>query len=334
MNRGSSELRLDIPSESVWSSLVAGGLRPWYFQLAPKGTFAVGETIRWLDSRGRVAEESEVVDIEPGKRLGLKTRFLFTPTIAAQAQHSMTWDVRPEGGGCVVVLSWTGTELIARMLASEADAILEGLRLVHDPAARAELARLPNVGTIEVLDVTPDRVADYQDFFDNRAFRDFPAWRSCYCMESHRTQDDEAWAVRTREDNRRDMTALITEGQVTALLAYSEGKPVGWCNYGHTTKMAGVMRRFKLDPADHEGVGSISCFVIASPYRRHGVASRLLDEALPRMRALGIASVEAYPVKNADLPQANYRGPLAMYMRAGFTPYREHGPYQIVRKTL
>src|SRR5215831_19467979 len=197
-----------------------------------------------------------------------------------------------------------------------------------------KIARLPNIGEIEVRDVTPERVADYQEFFDHHAFRDFPAWRSCYCMESHRTQSDEEWAVRTGADNRRDMTAAINRGDVTALLAYVDGKPVGWCNYGETTALAGVMHRFELKAEDHDGVGSISCFVIAAPYRRHGVAGRLLDAAVMRLRERGVRAVEAYPVKSSEKPQSNYRGPLSMYLRAGFEPYREQGPFQFVRKQL
>jgi hypothetical protein len=52
---------------------------------------------------------------------------------------------------------------------------------------------------------------------------------------------------------------------VTALLAFVDGNPVGWCNYGETTRLAGLVHRFGLQAPDHEGVGSVACFVIAAP---------------------------------------------------------------------
>ena len=52
------------------------------------------------------------------------------------------------------------------------------------------------------------------------------------------------------------------------------------------------------------------------------------------MRGRRVRVVEAYPVKDMDSSQSNFRGPLSMYVKAGFEPYRETGPYQIVRKTL
>src|SRR5207245_1201578 len=184
---------------------------------------------------------------------------------------------------------------------------LRGLRLAVDPTAQAELARLDAIGEIEVRDVAPDRVEDYQLFFDRDAFRDFPTWQSCYCMETHRTDKDEEWAARTAGDNRRDMSAMLADGRVTGLLAYVGGRPVGWCNYGETTHLSGVMHRYGLEAADHDGVGSIACFVIAAPYRGHGVATRLLDGAVERLRARGLRAAEAYPGRtDTTAPQAHY----------------------------
>jgi GNAT superfamily N-acetyltransferase len=153
-------------------------------------------------------------------------------------------------------------------------------------------------------------------------------------METHRTQNDEEWAVRTAADNRRDMTEMIGNGDVTALLAYVDGKPVGWCNYGESTRLNGVMHRFGLNAADQQGVGSLSCFVIAAPFRKHGVATKLLEAALERMRARGVKVAEAYPVKEMKSPQSNYRGPLSMYLAAGFERHRETERHIIVRKPL
>lgn len=81
-------------------------------------------------------------------------------------------------------------------------------------------------------------------------------------------------------------------------------------------------------------MGSIACFVIAAPYRGHGLARRLLDAACERLAARGLEWVEAYPSKAGKSPQGNYRGPLQMYLDAGFEPWRESERYTTVRKRL
>lgn len=335
MTSGAREIKLPVAAEIVWRALVAPGRRDWYYGLAPEGAFVEGGQIRWLDGGGRVAVEDEVVAMTPPRHLALQTRFLFAPIFAALPPHQARWDVAPAPSGCRVRTSWQANEPLARLLESDADGLLQALRLALDPAAQAEIARKESIGEVTVRDVTPDRVEDYLAFFDHEAFRDFPQWRFCYCMETHRTQSEDEWALRTGHDNRRDMSAMIAKREVSGLLAYADGKPIGWCNYGATTNLSGVMHRFGLEAADHDGVGSIACFVIAAPYRAHGVATRLLDTAVERLRGKGLRAVEAYPGRtDATSAQLHYRGPLSMFLRAGFEPYRETDRYVVVRKNL
>lgn len=334
MSSGSRSIELGVPPEVVWEQLVATGRRDWYYRLTPDAAFLAGAHIRWLDAGGKPAEESEVLEVEPLARLVLRTHFVFAPAFVAAAPHVITWELASKGAGSHVQMSWEADGPALRLLDSEADAQLQGLRLAADPAARAELERLAQIGPVEVRDVTPELVPVYLDFFDHHAFRDFPAWQSCYCMETHRTQSDGDWAERTASDNREDMSESIKRGHVTGLLAFAGGKPVGWCNYGETTRLSGLMHKFGLAAEDHEGVGSVACFVIAAPYRGHGVASRLLEAAVERLRARGLRAVEAYPARADDSPHSNYRGPLAMFLRAGFEPYGDFERSLIVRKTL
>jgi ribosomal protein S18 acetylase RimI-like enzyme len=334
LKAGSRQLSLEVPVESAWAALVSPDRKDWYYRLTPKGEFAEGNPIRWVDGAGKVVEESEVVEVKAPRRLVLKTRFLFAPNFAAESPHLVTWTIEEAPGGCRVDFAWRSGDVVAGLFEAEADSMLRGLRLSLDPAEQAALARLPEIGEIEVHDVTPERVAEYQSFFDDYAFRDYPAWQSCYCMETHRTQSDDEWAGRTADHNRRDMTNMINRGEVTALLAFVDGKPVGWCNYGETTRLSGVMRRFGLEAAEQKGVGSVACFVIAAPYRGHGVASRLLDAAVDRLRKRGLNAVEAYPTSEEDSAQGNYRGPLSMYLRAGFNVVRKADRHTFVRKTL
>ena len=336
MTVGSRSIELGVPRHAVWELLVGPGKRDWYYRLTPRGEFVNGAHISWVDAEGKAAEESDVVTVEAHKQLVLRTRFVFAPGLASAAPHAVTWGLTGDGDRTVVRLAWEAEGPASNLLASEAHLQLAALRLAADPAARAELARLDRIGNVQVRDVSPELLPAYLDFFEQRAFRDFPEWQSCYCMETHRPADlsDDEWVQRLADDNRRDMSDSIKRGEVTALLAFEGGKPIGWCDYGETTMLTGLVHRFGLTAPDHEGVGSVACFVIAAPYRGHGVASALLDAAVERLRARGLRAVEAYPKSSDDSQHTNYRGPLTMFLRAGFEPYREAGSHLIVRKRL
>ncbi len=332
MPGGFRSVTLKVKPADVWPLLVAQGKRGWYYRLTPQGEFTPGAQIRWVDGRGQLLEESDVVEVDAPRRLVLRSRFTWAPRFEAAGVQTVTWEVAGGGGGSKVTFTWEADAPAHRLFESDGQGLVDALRLEADPAARVELERLPEIGEITIRDVTPELVPEYQRFFDHHAFRDYPVWQSCYCMETMYEGEDED--ERTGEENRREMSERIKQGKVTALLAFVDGQPVGWCNYGETTRLAGVARRFKLEATDHEGVGSVGCFVIAAPYRGHGVASKLLEGAVDRLRAQGMRAVEAYPSKTEDSAQGNYRGPLEMYARAGFDTYRELERYVVVRKDL
>ncbi len=191
---------MNATPEAVWQEITKQGRNNWYFMLDVDGSFAAGQRVVWK-AGGDIAEEAEVVRADPPRRLELRTTLRFAPNLAALPPHRLSWEVVPADGGSLVTLSWEAAPQASNLYESEGDGILRGLRLAVDPSASAELVRLPEIGDIEVHDVTPERVADYLDFFDHRAFRDFPAWQSCYCMETHRHHTDDEWSARQRRDD-------------------------------------------------------------------------------------------------------------------------------------
>ncbi len=71
----------------------------------------------------------------------------------------------------------------------------------------------------------------------------------------------------------------------------------------------------------------VSCFVIAPPFRRHGIASALLDRVIADASARGASWVEGYPHNAPEKGDAGrFRGPRSMYDARGFEPIevREH----------
>ena len=65
----------------------------------------------------------------------------------------------------------------------------------------------------------------------------------------------------------------------------------------------------------------MSCFVVAPPSRRHGIASALLDRVIQDAPARGATWVEGYPHVTPEANDAgHFGGPRGMYEARGFEP--------------
>ncbi len=178
----------------------------------------------------------------------------------------------------------------------------------------SDVERRPRIGPVEILDVERDRIPDILAFFDRDAFAGNPAWAACYCM-FHHVGSDELWTERDRRENRAEIRRRLHGGATTGVIATVEGGVVGWCNA--TERSAFPRHAGGSEPAD-EVVGSIVCFVVAPPYRGHGVAGRLLGGACDLLRRLGLSYVEAYPAPDPATAESAYRGTVSLYAAAGF----------------
>jgi uncharacterized protein YndB with AHSA1/START domain/GNAT superfamily N-acetyltransferase len=322
------EIEVAAGPEAVWRALTDPDLTErYYFSCRLETTLMPGAPFRY-----GAAVEGTLLAVEPPRRLEMSARYLFDPRAAAEPPHREAWAVEPlDGGRCRVRLlcdGYDGETTSYRMAPTGLPAMLRGLKNVLEPD------RLPprkeRVDEIVVRELTPELRADYLRFFDEDAFRDNPAWAACYCTEMHHGSDD----VRGAEANRSYAEQLIRARRMRGFLAYADGRVVGWCNAAPRAALVGLARRPSLAVEDAERVGAITCFVVAAPYRRHGVARALLQAALAGFAEQGLAFAEAYPLKEPSTDAAAYPGPLSLYLAAGFEPYREAGGSVIVRKAL
>lgn len=187
--------------------------------------------------------------------------------------------------------------------------------------------RLPVIGEIDIHAVTTDCIDDVLAFFDRDGFADNPGWASCYCVFYHQ-DDPQTNGSRPWRQNRAELEARLRAGSTLGYLAYVDGKPAGWCNA--SPRNAYPVRRMGHD----DGVGVVACFVIAPPYRRHGLARRLLDAAIEGFAERGIRRVEAHPVIGTEGDAPNYHGPLSLYVDAGFTEVERNERTALVVKEL
>lgn len=177
--------------------------------------------------------------------------------------------------------------------------------------------RLVRIGEVDVHPVTENRLDDWIYFFDHDAFSDNPDWASCYCLEPHEPPPPDNPERPWRETREMMMTRLRTGG-AAGYLAYVDGKAAGWVN-ASTRSDYKIFETVDPDGPDPSSVIGVSCFVIAPPFRRHGVARILLNRVIADARGRGAAWVEAYPRNDPDDSDgAHFRGPRAMYDARGF----------------
>ena len=192
--------------------------------------------------------------------------------------------------------------------------------------------RLETIGYVEVHPVTDDRIDDWTTFFDRDGFVGRPEWAACYCTEPHLQSpvtDPPSEDHRTWRENRELERSMLRDGRSFGYLAYVDGKVGGWVNASKRSAYA----LFRAGAPQDDDVIGVSCFVIAPPYRRHGLAGALLDRVVADAAERGAAFVEAYPYKRPP-DDADFRGPRSLYEARGFEAVEERERYTVMRRTV
>lgn len=195
--------------------------------------------------------------------------------------------------------------------------------------------RLDEIGPIEVHRVAGDRIDDFLSFFDHDAFVGKPEWAACYCLEPHTLAPGTEEPSRPWREKRADMQARLEAGGSWGYLAYVDGRPAGWVNASLRRDYAMFRRGDDFEPPDEKVIG-VSCFVIAPPYRRHGVAGALLDRVIADAPERGAQCIEAYPFNDGVPPEesGNFRGPVTLYTQRGFEEVKRRERDTVVRRPV
>jgi len=185
---------------------------------------------------------------------------------------------------------------------------------------------------VEIRKLGPELVQDFLRFFDGEAFADNPKWGFCFCQFLYVDHAKVHWATRTAQENRAAACDRICTSRMEGYIAYRAGVPIGWCNAAPRTMMASFAD--EPDP-DADRMGQITCFVVAKPHRRSGVATALLQAACAGLKARGLQIAEALPMAEATSDAQNHFGPLGMYLAAGFQVHRTDEDGRVyVRRSL
>lgn len=178
---------------------------------------------------------------------------------------------------------------------------------------------------------TADRWDDLTALFGDRG-----ASGGCWCMFFRLSSGE--FGRQAGAAAREGLRELVRGGAVPGLLAYSEGRPVGWCSVAPRDQFRRLARSTVLRPVDDRPVWSVVCFYIDRTARRRGVAERLLDSAVEHAAAAGAEALEGYPRDTAGRRYANaelYVGTVSMFEAAGFREVARRSPtHPIMRLDL
>lgn len=193
---------------------------------------------------------------------------------------------------------------------------------------------------IEIRRLSPDLAEAYAQFFDDTPHDVNIDENKCYCViwrSDDAYADGSAHWFPTREERRERAIGFVKAGSLQGYLAYRGEEIVGWCNVNADCQL-GVNYLREYWPIEEYRtdikVKSIFCFVIAPQVQRMGIATQLVERVCRDAAAEGFDFVEAYVNKDFTDAAHEFRGPLAMYEKCGFTLGAEKDGRIVVRKAL
>jgi GNAT superfamily N-acetyltransferase len=170
-----------------------------------------------------------------------------------------------------------------------------------------------------IVPVTPERWPDFEDLFGKQG-----ACYGCWC--THFRLPPAARRENDRERNKDHIRVRIETGPPPGLLAFQDGKAVGWMQVGPRADVPEWNNAGRgsapLEPADADDpdVWAISCFFLRSKARGKGLTHQLVQGGIEFARVNGARFLEACPM---DLSRDSrsiglFVGSTRVFEKAGF----------------
>lgn len=166
--------------------------------------------------------------------------------------------------------------------------------------------------------LTPKNLHALEDLFNTQG----PVSR-CWCMY---WRIGDAYRKRPPKKNKTEFSQLVKNGPPLGLLAFSGDLCVGWCQLTPRASLPWMEKTWRLKRVDDLPVWSLSCFYIRKGWRKKGVTSALIAEALNVARKSGAPALEAYPLDAKLSPSSTSTGYVSTFKRFGFKVVAHHVP--------
>lgn len=168
------------------------------------------------------------------------------------------------------------------------------------------------------LTFEPLRRKNWDDFVE--LFGERGACGNCWCM-SFRLKKSDFEKGKLGGGNKKKMKNLVWSGKTVGLLAFYDGRAIGWCALSPREEYIRMENSRVHKRIDDKPVWSVPCFFIHKEFRRKGVSVALLKAAITYAKSENIPILEAYPTipTQETLPDAfAWIGLCKSFERAGF----------------
>ena len=130
-------------------------------------------------------------------------------------------------------------------------------------------------------------------------------------------------------ERRNKLEALVQAGTPIGVLAYHQGKPVGWCSVAPRETYRLLESSTTLKRMDALPTWCVVCFYADPAMRGQNLPVRLLQAAVAFAASQGATIIEGYPVE----PNRSYRfmGSPSTFEKAGFHEVGPKNGRRIVR---
>ncbi len=162
--------------------------------------------------------------------------------------------------------------------------------------------------------LTPELWTSLEELFGKNG-----ACNGCWCMYWRIGPE---YKKRARDENRVDFKT-IAETESPGLIAFDDGKAVGWCQVTPKNTLPWLVKDYGFE-TDNADTWCISCFYTRAGFRGNGIASALIKEAIPFAKQSGAKILEAYA---RDSKTDSFTGFPSSYLKAGFKAVDE-GKYK------
>jgi hypothetical protein len=170
---------------------------------------------------------------------------------------------------------------------------------------------------MEIHPVTPDRLDDLADLFESNA-----TTRGCWCMAFNTPRKE--YYIGRGAGNRARFEQLTRElDRPLGLLAYLDGKPIGWCaigprsSYPNTISPRATILRGR-DPSEDDSVWLVTCFFVRVGFRSRGTTHARLDAAVELAKTHGATAVEGFPLVGGGRRPDSFLGRESVFESCGF----------------
>jgi GNAT superfamily N-acetyltransferase len=188
------------------------------------------------------------------------------------------------------------------------------------------MSRQGTAGDDGTITVVPANEAAWEDL--QCVFGDRGSSARCQCQryKLHRLESFGSFSAEERAHRLRDQTQAGHPSSVTTsgLVAYLDGKPVGWCAVEPRTAYEGLIRNNRVpwsgrdERKDDESVWAVTCLLVRAGFRRRGLSAVLAKAAVELARERGARALEAYPMTTTDaLSEELHPGTVSVLADAG-----------------